>query len=191
MEIDLNSNPEGTWVREEDGKIIIGSTLRHSGMLSNLFFTICWTPTMFIFPYTLLCDTGEGILVSIVTLVFFLPGLWLWKHTLLSFLGSVKITLGQEEGTIYTGIKKLGRSKHFKYKDIHTIEQYVFVQENDVPKYAIRLINHEDKSIRFGGYMEDHRQDFIIETLRAFMIDGDKVRDTLEPDLMKHFIRLN
>ena len=64
----------------------------------------------------------------------------------------------------------------------------MFTTHNEtIDKYAIR-IEGEDTKIKFGGYMKDERRRFLIRMLQVFMKDGDKVRDLLPPDLIKHLI---
>jgi hypothetical protein len=104
----------------------------------------------------------------------------------MSAFGQVEIRLGSEEGSVFSGIQKLGRTKNFLYKDTDSIEEYMFVQDNDIPKYAIRI--EGETTIKFGGYMADNRREFIIKMLQVFMTEGDKVRNSLPPDLMKHLI---
>jgi hypothetical protein len=140
---------------------------------------------MFITPYGII--TGEW-LAGLFGLPFFLAGVWLWHSALMSLFGHVEIRLEEEQGTVFSGIGQVGKMRPFVYKEVYTIEEYVFTTHNEtIDKYAIR-IEGEELNIRFGGYMKDERRAFLIRMLQLFMKDGDKIRDLLPPDLIKHLI---
>jgi len=183
MPIDLDKIPDGAWVKRAGESVLIGAVLRDS-ILFSWIFALLWSFTMFVTPIGLLL--GEWMMV-LFGLPFLLVGIYLWKQALMSAFGHVEICLGYDEGTVFSGIKGLGRTRTFVYKETDVIKEYIFVRDNGVPKYAIRI--EGPSTIKFGGYMARNRREFIIKMLRTFMTEeGDKVRNSLPPDLIKHLI---
>ena len=184
MPIDLDKTPKGPWIRRAGNTIIIGAILREA-IVFNLIFAIFWSLGMLVLPIGLLFGNWIMILVGFP---FFLVGIWLWKSALMSLLGHVEIKLDYDQGTVFSGIGKLGRTRTFIYKETSTIDEYIFVRHNNIPKYAIIIEGEKNKPIKFGGYMKEERRAFLIKMLRSFMTDGDKVRDLLPLDLIDHLI---
>ena len=135
MPIDLTTLPLGAWLRREGDIIVIGTRLTES-RLFNTLFALFWTISMVLFPLGIVW--GDWFF-SLFGIPFFLVGLWLWKSAIMSLFGHVEIRLDRESGTVFSGVGKLGRTQTFHYKETHTIDEYVFVIENDIPRYAIKI----------------------------------------------------
>ena len=105
MPTDLSNIPKGSWVRRESDTVIIGAALKDA-ITFNLVSAIVWSFSMFIFPSALF--SGELIL-SIFGLPFFLMGIWLWHSALMSLFGHVEIRLDTEEGSVFSGIGRIGK----------------------------------------------------------------------------------
>lgn len=182
--------PEGIWLKRDGDIVVLGSILKNYQYSYQIIFTFLWAIGIIVLFACafFLAQSKEDTFQYVGLAIFFcIPLPFLWPITLNILFGKVEIRLDATEGRIFEGIGSSGSTTKFKYKDIDKIEQVYAGNNNGADVYAIQF-SGEKKPIRFGKYMSQERRDFLINAIRAFMVDDDTVRNTLEVNLFEHLV---
>lgn len=190
MPLDLDNIPEGTWVRRKGDTVIIGASLKDK-LGENLFIGLIalLMTSLFIYITSIKLTNDEisiyfggFIIVFCLYLLFFML-----YRALISLFGRVEIRLYETEGTIFQGIRNVGRTRTFIYEKTHAIDIYIAASSGSMPtQLGIKI--EAEKTIIFAGYLKEKKVEFIIKMIKVFLKDGEKIRNLLPPDLIHNLI---
>ena len=190
MPIDLKNIPEETWVRRKDDTVIIGALLKDK-LINNLFMlflVLAITSIPLIMMPSKIMQGEISIYLGSFVILFCVLGLsFMTIRTLMALLGHIEIQLCETHGTVFHGIRNIGRRHTFTYKKTTSITPYEAVLSGDKPtQFGIEI--KAEKTIIFGGYLKEKKVKFIINVLQIFLKDGEKIRNLLTPDLIHNLI---
>jgi len=192
MEIDENFDisqpPNGAWINQGEGELIVGATTRSFMALFMVPFMLIWSGGSLGGIYGSQIMNGEfNLFMSLFGIPFLLGSILFWGITLMFITGKVEITLDQREGKVFTGVGKIGYTKRFDLDDITTVREKITTGNKERTGTAIAL--EGQKQITFGGFLSESRRYYLLKTLQKVLADKADGKSFLRPNLMRHLIK--
>ena len=159
MPIDLTKIPEGTWIDRKNDTVIIGAFFRYK--LGQNIFSWCialavLVPALYIVIPQI--QTGEtGLLLGGWTICFCTFALsFMTLRIIMSAFGHVEFKLEEGYGTIFYGVRRIGRTYKFTYAETKSIEAHEGVSSHGViTQFGITI--KAEKTIMIAGYLQEKR----------------------------------
>lgn len=164
----LRRPPPGTWLRQEAGEIVVGTTMRSKAAWFLVPFTAVWSGGSMCGIYGTQIIKGRfELLQSLFGIPFLIGTVFLVGFTLYTLFGRQEWRLDEDGGTVFDGVGRLGWRKCFAWKNlirvrIDTIRNsegasnFMLILEGASPKVEVSLPERED------------RQQFIANALRYY-----------------------
>ena len=135
-----------------------------AGCLSSLPFVLWWDLIR-----DLGSDSGLSFWVTCAFLgAWFAAIVYAWIVGLMTLFGEVHITKSGDQGQIFTGIGKLGWTHHFRWSEWTGVTTTVV--SSSVGRRSVKrpylVLEAPSKRYRFGSYVPEREQAFIVEQLR-------------------------
>ncbi len=166
---DIDTPPQGTWIRRELDHIVIGATTRSALAFFLVPFMIVWSGGSIGGIYGSQIISGEfDLFMSLFGIPFLIGSILFWTLTLMVIWGKVELTLDKLGGKIFTGIGSLGLTKRFTWDEITA------VRENDLthryPGSQGGEIQLEGKKrISFGKAVNETRRYYLFRSLQTII----------------------
>jgi len=136
-------------------------------------FAACLSSLPFVLWWDLIRDVWSDTGLSFWLTCFFL-GTWAaaivyaWIVGLMTLLGEVRITKSGDQGRIFTGIGTLGWTHTLRWSDWKSVTRLTVSSSTGrrSRKTYYALLEGPSKRYRFGSYVPEESQAFIIEKLR-------------------------
>ena len=197
--IDLSNPPPGAWRTGDGSTTTLGATHRSlTGAAVTLLVTLFWNGIVSVFVLFAISGTlsqfnvtlpdwfpapvmnnqamsvGMTIFLWIFLLPFILIGLAM-AGAFLSFIGGkTVIRLAYDQGSIFTGIGKVGWTKSFTPSDVervHIVEQRPSSDSTSKGRsYQIVIDTKQGKHVRFGGSLTSERRMFLAAALQRALV---------------------
>ena len=165
-EFDFNNPPDGTWMRNDKNKTIIGATTRSRIAFFLVPFIIIWSGGSIGGIYGNQIANGEfDLSQSLFGIPFLIGSIIFWSLALMTIWGKVELTLDNKGGKIITGIGNIGLINRFHWNDITKIKQgkpniyYPGSQRGT-------LVLEGKKRISFGLGVKQDRRYFILNAIK-------------------------
>jgi len=164
---DINSPPKGAWFITNDATIKLGATTRSAIAFFLVPFTLVWSGGSLGGIYVTQIISGEfNPFISLFGIPFLLGSILLWTISLMAIWGKVEITITDDGGTVFTGLGKIGRKKHFAWEDISRIMEkhtpFNYPGKKGDPIHLIGATN-----ISFGSGLSKSRKYYVMRTLQV------------------------
>lgn len=164
---EINSPPEGAWMRNERDQIVVGATTRSFIAFFLVPFMLVWTGGSVGGIYGAQVASGEfDITLSLFGIPFILGSVVFWSAALMAIWGKVELTLTKQGGKIFTGIGAIGFTKKFDWSEVSTVQEKVVTSK----KSQYTSISLEGKKrISFGKGLSDNRRYYIFRTVKSIL----------------------
>ena len=203
-QLDANVNvqdpPKGAWYREAASGVNLGATHRSFGAaLGVLAISLFWNGIVSIFVLLAISATlqnldipapawfpapksdGEpmGPGMTIFLWVFLTPfitiGAVMIGYLLSSIAGKTEVRIGQDHGTVFTGIGPIGRRRRFNLGTVTEVRVEEESGRNESGTKAKIVIETLDGSrIKFGTMLREERMKFVAAATRRLLVGNGR-----------------
>lgn len=164
----LRRPPSGTWLRQEGGEIVVGTTMRSKTAWFLIPFTACWAGTSMFGLYG--TQFVEGSIDPVRTLFgipFLIGSFFLVGFCIYTLFGRQEWRLDQDGGSGFSGVGRFGKRWRFAWQDLTRIHIQSFrdseghvssklILEGASPKVEVSIPGRKD------------RQQFIVNAIRHY-----------------------
>ena len=165
---DINSPPDGTWLRNEINHIVLGATTRSVVAFFLVPFMMVWSGFSLGMLYGPQIISGEfNLFTSLFGIPFVLGSILFWGITLMTIGGKVEIILDKNGGNIFTGLGIIGINKKFTWDEISVIRENKN-QFNYRGSQGASIILEGTSRISFGKGLSETRRYFLYLALKNF-----------------------
>lgn len=185
---DISNPPSGAWIKQEQGELIIGVSTRSPLAFFLVPFMLVWSGGSLGGIYgTQIMEGRFDLFMSLFGIPFLLGSVIFWAVALMAIWGKVEITLDHADGKIFTGIGKLGLTKHFSLNDISSVKESQTIGNKGSISYNIALEGKD--RISFGTGLNDSKRYYLLNAMKKILNDKKHNRNFLKQDLSKHLIQ--
>ncbi len=164
---EIETTSKGTWYKKERGSLIIGAN--------------CWSPiAFFLIPFALVWSGGSlggiygtqilsgefDLMMSLFGLPFLIGSIILLSTITMFLFGKTELTLDNDEGKIFTGVGKLGRTKRFKWSDIDKIHETTSNVRVNNSRNLTKISIKGSKKTTFGMWLNERKQYYLLMSLK-------------------------
>lgn len=166
---DINSTPKNTWYKKESRNIIIGASTRSSIAFFLVPFMLVWSGGALGGIYGTQIYNGKfDLVLSLFGIPFVLGSLLFWGITLMAIWGKVELTLDNKGGEIFTGLRKIGKTKKFTWDEISSVKE-----STNTTKISSRQISNitleGKKRITFGTGLSYGKKYYLLNALKQLV----------------------
>jgi len=163
--IDLSKPPKGAWFIQDAHGFEAGASTRHFGAFVMVPFMLVFSAAFVAVAALTHGDNTAMLWVGRVAAIpFILVTLYGDVVALLMACGKVVVRVRDNEGTVFTGVGKLGWTRRFRWDQTRTIEERLELYDGEVTS---DILIHVDRTLRVGliGF-NDERHFFLLAALR-------------------------
>ncbi len=194
-QVNLQNPPAGAWFVNDGNGMVMGATNRSlASGLGLLFFAVFWNSIVSLFIFLVVSATLHHLGV---TLPAWFPepkmnggemsvgmtlGMWLFLTpfilvgtgvaiaALSSIFGRTEVRLANSEGTIFTGIGRIGWKRRFEISQIKTVRTHQQRNNEGRDSFAILLETHAGKQFKLGSLLTNERRQFLLGALQKTLL---------------------
>lgn len=163
----VHKTPNGTWIKSDYNKTIIGASTRSPVAFFIVPFMIIWSGGSLGGIYGTQIINGEfDLFQSLFGIPFFIGSIIFWSIALMAIWGKVELTLDRQGGIVFTGVGNIGLKKRFKWNDISKIKEK---QTNlRYPgSQGSSIILEGKKRISFGTGLKEERRYYLLRAIKS------------------------
>ncbi|MCE2967750.1 MAG: hypothetical protein ACK5WB_09125 [Phycisphaerales bacterium] len=198
-DLDPNSPPAGTWLRDDGEEVVIGATTRSlGGTIAMLFLNLLWNGGVCIFVGAAIAGALVAFNVPIPTwaplpnpnnvsppvntigsalslLIFMTPfiavGLVILACLLMSIAGKEVVRVRGSKATVFVGVGPIGWRRRFDATKVRQIEivNYGEYGESGGIAWKPAILIDADRAIKFGHMLSEDRMAYIVAALRVVL----------------------
>ncbi len=166
--VDFNSPPRGVWFEQTFDGFVIGATTRSALGCFLVPFMCVWSGGSLGGIYGSQIMSGKfDILLSLFGIPFLIGTLIFGSFALMSVLGRVVLTVNRENGSIFTGVGKIGLTKRFEWKDVTCV--YEEAKRGSKGSVSKSIVLEGKERISFGSMLSDNRRYFMLQVLKKML----------------------
>lgn len=163
---DLNNPPNGTWFRYEMNNLIVGASTRSPAAFFLVPFMIVWSGGSLGGIYgTQLYNNEFDLVLSLFGLPFLAGSILFWGITLMAIAGKTEVTLSKYDGSVFTGIGKMGITKKFDWQEVTGISMKSTRGRNGRAVKTICVTAQKD--IKFGSALKKERKYYLYLAIKS------------------------
>ncbi len=198
-DVDLNSPPAGTWLRDDGEQVVLGATTRSLGgaivmLLVNLFWNggVCifigaaiagalvafnvpiptWAPLPNPNNVSPPVNTIGGALSLLIFMTPFIAvGLVLLACLLMSIAGKEVVRVRGTKATVFVGVGPIGWRRRFDATRVRQIEIVNYGEHGESGGIAWKpaILIDADRTIKFGQMLSEDRMAYLVAVLRTVL----------------------
>jgi len=195
-DVDLNQPPKGAWcVTDGAGTVIGASNQNLVNAVGFTFFAIFWNSgvSMFVFfdivgalhhfkvplptwiTIPKMEDGGEmsGSMIMFTGLFiipFVLVGLFLAGSVLINLLGRTEARISGTQGSVFTGVGKLGWRRRFDPSQLREVRCYQRRNNEGADTVGIQIETRDSKQVKFATMLTSERRQFMLGALKKILL---------------------
>ncbi len=170
--VDLMSPPAGISVERLGGQTVISATTRSPMALFFIPFMLVWSGFSLGGIYGTQIQTGVFDPVqSLFGIPFLLGTVALGSSALMTVMGRVLVRISGNEGSVFTGIARLGWERRFRTADITRVEERLSVFQYGAQNFH-QIALEGRRRIVFGSLLNDERRYFVMNALRQILLES-------------------
>jgi hypothetical protein len=165
-EFDINQGPKGTWVRAELNELIVGGSTRSFMAFFLVPFMIIWTSLSV--GGTLFAAFSEGEVnwfLVLFSIPFLAGAVLFWSIAMMFIWGKVEVRLHKTGGTIFTGLGKIGRRKHFTWQEVDRVGITPTLKTSKGYSGGGLYLEGANRKIDFGSFLNEERKAYFQKAL--------------------------
>jgi hypothetical protein len=165
-EFDINQGPKGTWVRAELNELIVGGSTRSFMAFFLVPFMIIWTSLSV--GGTLFAAFSEGEVnwfLVLFSIPFLAGAVLFWSIAMMFIWGKVEVRLHKSGGTIFTGVGKIGRRKHFTWQEVDRVGITPTLKTSKGYSGGGLYLEGSNRKIDFGSFLNEERKAYFQQAL--------------------------
>lgn len=191
-EVDPNFNisdpPKGAWINQDQGELVLGVSTRSPIAFFLVPFMLVWSGGSLGGIYGSQIAAGEfDLFMSLFGIPFLLGSVIFWAVALMAIWGKVEITLDHSDGKVFTGLGKIGMTKHFSLNEITAVKENEVRGSKGSISYNIALEGKD--RITFGTGLNDSKRYYLFNAMKKILHDKKHNKNFLKQDLSKHLIQ--
>jgi hypothetical protein len=166
--IDLTRPPPGAWFERTPGGFEVGATARSPSAYFLLPFMVVWSGFSLGGIYgTQLVEGRFDPFRTLFGVPFLLGTGFLGSQVLMSVWGKVVVRVEGKEGSVFTGVGNVGRTRRFNWKEMKTarLSQGTTHGKRGSRTYEQITLEGQDR-IDFGSALTTSRQHFVLAALK-------------------------
>ena len=163
---DINQTPAGAWYRQNFSQTTIGATTRSYAAFFLVPFMIVWSGGSLGGIYGTQIISGEfNPFMSLFGIPFLIGSVVFWSLALMAIWGKVELTFNHQGGTIFTGLGKIGITKHFQWNEISKIDEGS--SNHRYPGgHGAQIVLKKKKRYSFGSGLNEERRYYLLQALK-------------------------
>jgi len=165
-EFDINQSPKGTWIRAEINELIVGGSTRSVMAFFLVPFMIIWTS--FSVGGTLLAAFSDGEVnwfLVLFSIPFLAGAVLFWSIAMMFIWGKVEVRLHKSGGTIFTGLGKIGRRKHFNWQEVDRVGITPTLKTSKGYSGGGLYLEGPNRKIDFGSFLNAEKKIYFQQAL--------------------------
>lgn len=166
----IDTPPNGAWIRTELNYIVIGATTRSPIAFFLVPFMIVWSGGSIGSIYGSQIVNGKfDPEMALFGIPFIIGSIIFWSIAAMAIWGKVEITIDNNGGKVFTGLQNIGLTKKFTWEDISTIKENQSTYK--FPGSQGMVISLEGKKrISFGNGINESRRYYIYRALKEIIL---------------------
>ncbi|WP_075348626.1 hypothetical protein [Algoriphagus marinus] len=163
---DIKNGPKGTWLRAEINELIVGGSTRSVMAFFLVPFMIIWTSLSV--GGTLFAAFSDGAVnwfLVLFSIPFLAGAVLFWSIALMFIWGKVEVQLHKTGGTIFTGLGKIGRRKHFTWQEVDRVGITPTLKTSKGYSGGGLFLEGPNRRIDFGSFLNAEKKIYFQQAL--------------------------